>query len=80
MGASPHPPRAPYNSAFVGCFTVFLFPSSPANLRQGQLCLGREEKKTKRRLTGPWLIHLILSGVGVSFREKMCSVLLPTLR
>lgn len=52
MGESPHPPRAPYNSAFVRCFTVSLFPVL-TNLREGQLCLGREEKKTKGASQGP---------------------------
>lgn len=45
-GRESHPPRAPYNSAFVRYFTVFLFPFL-TNLLQEQLCLGRNDKKTK---------------------------------
>lgn len=73
-GREPPPARAPYNSAFVRCFAVSPFPSSPAYVR-GSSAWGekkRRQKEDHRALADP-----PYPGVGVSFREKTCSFLLP---
>lgn len=60
MGESPHPPRAPYNSAFVRCFAVSPFPSSPTYVR-GSSAWG-EKKRRQKEDHRAWLIHPILEG------------------
>lgn len=46
MGEGPHPPQAPYNSAFVRCFAAFLSSSSPTYVRSSFAC---GEKKDRQK-------------------------------
>lgn len=45
-GRGPHPPQAPYNSAFVMCLAAFLSSSSPTYVRSSSAC---GEKKDRQK-------------------------------